>query len=383
MSHIVILKSKAAQKWAAFIIFKVKEIIRLSLNIIQKPSKNYNSRYGHKPDMIVDHITAGSNVTSAINEFTNNDRASSHFIVDNYTGTIYQCVDIRNAAWGNGTSVEATSNKFYGHSTLEKVRNRKTNANYYTISIEHVNVSGGVLTPVQLAATIELHKYIINEVKRIYGVDIPVDRTGVVGHYEISPITKPSCPGKYFPFDQIIAGISNSTKLIPTYVKSDTNNNFSLDKGQSYQFKISSDAQPVFQIGTPNVFQTELVNHINDDYFYKITAIGAEGSGAGIFVNSKKICVVNINKTTNKTIKLEKPYSDTNGDFEIKKDSVYQFKTNTPNIICGNGNVFKSISQTSDNGFYFTKFQAIGDINQGSGFYLNGAKIPVAIATIV
>lgn len=350
----------------------------MSLNIIQKPSKNYSSRNGYKPDMIVNHITAGNTASSALNWFQspNNQQSSAHFVVDK-DGTIYQCVPIDKAAWAQGTSTNPSSNMYYGKSKLSLIQSRKTNCNYYSIGIEHVNAGGGALTSSQLKSTIELHKYIISEVKRIYGTDIPVDRDHITGHCFVNPITKPCCPGKDFPYDQIISGIKGcNSNPTPTYVKSDTTGDFTIYKNESYTFKISSDAEPKFQIGTPNVFKTELINRMGDDYYYRITAIGSEGSGAGIFVNGKKICVVNINVTNNT------PYSDTTGNFEIKKGNCYQFKTNMP-IICGNGNIFQSVFQTRSNGYYLTKFKAVGNIGDSAGFYLDNDKNAIAVAKIV
>jgi N-acetyl-anhydromuramyl-L-alanine amidase AmpD len=84
---------------------------------------------------------------------------------------------------------------------------RGVNANKYTISIEHEGVwatTKGKLTVKQLATTIDLIAWIRSEVKRIYGTIIPLDRAHIVGHYQISPINKPNCPGALFQFDTIL-----------------------------------------------------------------------------------------------------------------------------------------------------------------------------------
>ncbi|MGX8702084.1 N-acetylmuramoyl-L-alanine amidase [Caproiciproducens sp.] len=271
------------------------------MNIIQKPSKNFNSRGPWAPNVIVNHITGGNKVSSAINEFTVNDRASAHFVVD-LDGTVYQCVDIRQAAWGNGTSqtqyysavqdgktVSLASKVWSQYSKLDIVRNRKVNANLYTISIEHVNAGGGVLTAPQLAATIELHKYIIAEVKRIYGITIPIDREHITGHCFIAPKTKPSCPGAYFPYDSILAGILGKIE-----VKSDTTCDMVMKQGATYQLKLTSIIQPAVTIGTAGVLTQELVRQTGNDYFVKIKAVGKPGTGAGVFANGKKLFAVNI-----------------------------------------------------------------------------------------
>ena len=177
-------------------------------NIVQKKSPNhFKGRKGWKPDMIVSHITEG-NFNGAVSWLCNpKSIASSHFVVAQ-DGRITQLVSLEDGSWCNGTSVNPPTSKLdYRKSTLKNVKTRKTNANYYTVTIEHEGFSyegQGRLTEAQLKATIWLHKHIIKEVKRIYDVDIPIDREHIVGHFEINPITKPNCPGKNFQFDEII-----------------------------------------------------------------------------------------------------------------------------------------------------------------------------------
>lgn len=174
--------------------------------IIKKSSPNKMSRNGWKPDMIVSHITEGT-YSGSISWLCNPEsKASAHFVISK-NGEITQLVDIKEAAWANGTSTDPTKKNFYGNSSLEIIRNRKTNANYYTISIEHEGFfkdGHGALTPKQLEASIWLHKYIIKQVKEIYGIDIPLDREHIIGHYQVDPLRKPNCPGYAFQFDSII-----------------------------------------------------------------------------------------------------------------------------------------------------------------------------------
>ena len=167
--------------------------------------------------MIVCHITDGGYEGSISWLCNPKAEASAHFVVAK-DGRITQLVDIKDTAWGNGTSVKSDSKVFYGKSTLEVVRDRKTNANYYTISIEHEgmwNESHGKLTDAQLAATIGLIKFIRSEVKRLYKEEIPADREHIVGHYQINPITKPNCPGSAFQFDAIIAALKGTAPAAP------------------------------------------------------------------------------------------------------------------------------------------------------------------------
>ena len=78
------------------------------------------------------------------------------------------------------------------------------NANMWTVSIEHENKWGGKLTKAQFESSAWLHAHVIKEIERIYGHRIPLDREHVLGHYEIDPVGKPSCPGANFPFNKLI-----------------------------------------------------------------------------------------------------------------------------------------------------------------------------------
>ena len=85
----------------------------------------------------------------------------------------------------------------------------------------------------------------------------------------------------------------NGTKLlvatIKSDVKSDTTQDITVKKGASYTYKITTSVAPTFAIGTGNVFTYKLTAHNGNDYFYQITATGAVGAKAGIYVNGQKI----------------------------------------------------------------------------------------------
>lgn len=181
------------------------------MKIEQKASPNHFSRSGWTPDMIVCHIAEGT-YDGTIGWLCNPaSQTSAHFVVGK-DGRVAQLVPLEQAAWCNGTSTSANDKRYYGKSTLEAVRERKTNANYYTISIEHEGYwkdGHGKLTAAQQEATVELIRHIRAEIKRLYGAEIPADRKHVVGHCEINPITKPCCPGECFPFEEIIRSLED------------------------------------------------------------------------------------------------------------------------------------------------------------------------------
>lgn len=181
------------------------------MNIKQDSSPNFGDRRGHVPIMIVNHITDG-NMLGAVSWLKNPAaQASSHFVVSR-KGEIIQLVALEKMAWCNGTSVTSSAKTYYGHSRSAVVREKATNANYFTVSIEHeaFSSSEGALTPEQLSATVELHNHIIKEVERIYKHRIIPSKDTIIGHNIINPITKPNCPGKNFPLDKIVEEVIKS-----------------------------------------------------------------------------------------------------------------------------------------------------------------------------
>lgn len=189
------------------------------MQIVQQLSPNHSSRQGNVPDMIVDHIAEGTYEGTISWLCNSKSGVSAHFVVSK-EGDITQLVPLDKTAWANGTSNTAGSSCLNSKAKNYLVKERAKNANLYTISIEHegyYKTGKGALTAKQLTASIWLHKYIISEVKRMYGIEIPVDRNHIVPHSDISPISKPHCPGECFQFDDIITtikyGNNSSTKI--------------------------------------------------------------------------------------------------------------------------------------------------------------------------
>lgn len=106
----------------------------------------------------------------------------------------------------------------------------------------------------------------------------------------------------------------------------DTTCDFNINKGASYQFKITAKKQPVFAVGTDGVFTSTFIKQEGNNYFYKITAVGTEGKSAGIYVNGHKVCVASITQSIPST----KVDIDTTADVMMDYGSYYIVKTTSP-----------------------------------------------------
>ena len=179
------------------------------MEITRRMSPNRSlGRQGWQPDMIVCHITEGA-FDGTVSWITNPaSQVSYHFVVAR-DGRIVQAVDLCNMAWANGTT-RNNDNRDSRHSPLQMVRDRGVNANLYTVSIGfegRLAQTNGALTAVQLEAGVWLIAHIREEIQRLFstrGVAFPLDRKHIVGHHEITPRTRPNCPGPKFPFDAIV-----------------------------------------------------------------------------------------------------------------------------------------------------------------------------------
>lgn len=194
------------------------------LKIIKKNSPNhFNGRCGLKADMIAFHQTGNNSAAKSISYYMNKDaKCSPHFVI-NVNGDIYQLVELTNGAWANGTSDDPSDNKYYGYSLSEIVRKRKTNANYYTYSIEFVHCQWGNISEEQKTAVVQLIGEVIIPDMLSHGVKPIIDRAHLVGHSDITPKTRDpekfNCPGKKFPYDEIISRVNGGKPVTkPTTV---------------------------------------------------------------------------------------------------------------------------------------------------------------------
>ena len=90
----------------------------------------------------------------------------------------------------------------------------------------------------------------------------------------------------------------NGTKLLVASIKSgitsDTTSDITVKKGASYTYKITAPSAPTFAVGTANVLTYKLTSQSGNNYFYQITAVGAAGAKAGVYVNGQKINAVTV-----------------------------------------------------------------------------------------
>lgn len=169
------------------------------MQIKQFLTPNQSGRGGYKPCLIVWHIAEGTYNGTIAWEQNPKSQTSSHFVLGK-NGEVAQLVPLTEAAWTQGV-VKSPSHP------VVKMR-KGVNPNLYCISIECEGFwkdTKGKLTDKALDSAAELTKHIVAEVKRIYGVEIPIDREHIIGHYQINSVTRPHCPGELFQFDELIS----------------------------------------------------------------------------------------------------------------------------------------------------------------------------------
>lgn len=177
---------------------------------INSPSQTVRSGI---PQLIVKHICDGTYEGTKSWFLNPASEVSSHFVVAK-DGRICQCVPLTKTAWCNGTSTNNALAYYFGNSLVELIREQGGNANHYSVSIEFegfYSQTGGALTEAQIEADIWLTKHIRDEIQRIYNHTIPLDRRYLVGHNEVSPRTRPNCPGQKFPWAAVMAGLQGAS----------------------------------------------------------------------------------------------------------------------------------------------------------------------------
>lgn len=196
-------------------------------------------------------------------------------------------------------------------------------------------------------------------------------------YYKITAIGK---PGQQAGFYMSVPGQAAKKVCVVTVapsvtMKSDTNSNFSVKQGSSYQFKITGATG--FYAGSSGVFNIQLVRKDGNDSYYRVTAIGKPGQQAGLYMSAsgyaQKVCVVTVAEPDPITIT-----SDTTYDFALSKNATYQFKLTAPgastlNFCAGTSGVYSiALVKHTGNDFYY-KITAIGQRGQETGLY---ASVP-------
>ena len=176
---------------------------------------------------------------------------------------------------------------------------------------------------------------------------------------------------------RLLVATVGSTAASQTYV-SDTTHDFSVDGAYTFKITSKNGKKPVFVVGTPGIFITQLVKQSGNDYFFKITAIGKPGQSAGIYINGESRLLV-------ATVKSNAYYvSDTTYDLTV--DKAYTFKITskngkTPTFAVGTPGVFdiKLVKQTGSD--YFFKITAVGKSGSQTGIYIDGCP-RLLVATV-
>lgn len=166
------------------------------------PSPHYGSRGGNTAKWLIVHGTAGGSSAEAIGEWFQNpaSQAATHYVIGQ-DGTVVQCVDESQSAWGNGR-VETGADSWWG----------TPNPNSVTISIEHVKPktdNSDLITPAQATASFRLIKNII---ARHPGIRMAWGNSagGITGHFSMSPQSRERCPGPY-PWEELFTELTGSS----------------------------------------------------------------------------------------------------------------------------------------------------------------------------
>ncbi|OMF13494.1 hypothetical protein BK127_19820 [Paenibacillus sp. FSL H7-0331] len=170
---------------------------------------NSSGRDGFVPFVIVNHISA-STMSSMDSWFTSSGNAvsSAHFGVSR-KGELHQYVEIERFAWANGTSLSYMS-KYPAQVWIDQ---KYTNANYWTVSIEHEGTDGD-LSEEQFQASVWLHQYIRDYIVDKWGQEcyFPLDDYHVIGHFQLHS-WKEFCPGIMFPWARLYETFQKETQF--------------------------------------------------------------------------------------------------------------------------------------------------------------------------
>ncbi|WFF72660.1 N-acetylmuramoyl-L-alanine amidase [Proteiniclasticum sp. QWL-01] len=177
-----------------------------------KKAANYNSKIftnrrnttfksPQKWDVIVNHITEGY-MPGTLTWLENPEaKVSCHYLVTR-KGEIYQLADLQHGTW-----------HAVKHSPSARiVQERSEPPNLYTVGIEHEGIheeTQGRLTAAQYAATLELHKHIIERYEATFKEPFLIDREHVLGHHELDTVNRSvTDPGVEFPWAELLTNLT-------------------------------------------------------------------------------------------------------------------------------------------------------------------------------
>lgn len=161
---------------------------------------------------------------------------------------------------------------------------------------------------------------------------------------------------------------------------SDTNSDLTVNGAYTFKITGKNGKAPNLVVGTPGVFDVKFVKRAGNDSYVKITAVGAPGARAGIYINGGLRLLV-------ATVGSNPSYvrSDTTGSFQVKAGKSYVVKLTAdakPNFTAGTGSAFQVCFVKQSGRDYFFRVTAVGKAGQASGFYIN-RQARTAVATIV
>ncbi len=181
------------------------------------PHTNYSSGHTSRRAVVI-HIIVGS-ANSAISKFKNPaSQTSSHFVISK-AGAITQLVSVNDTAYANGLSWSEVHHCWIdpqGH--LLKAPNPTPtwplleppiNPNWQTISIEREGFPQEIPTEPMNAATVRVLRYVAS----VFPLAYASFRT-LIGHYAISPKSKPNCPGPHVNYPALAAAANAAAPRI-------------------------------------------------------------------------------------------------------------------------------------------------------------------------
>lgn len=173
-------------------------------NVAQAISPNiFKGRAGLAIRAVCIHIAQGSYIGSVDWLTKTASGVSSHFMVAK-DGRITQMVNLFDTAYANGLSWSTLRNSWIdpdGNAVKPSWIGLKVpiNPNYTTVSVEHEGFTGEPWTPAMYDADRKILLYIQSQTPLSY---IPHDT--LIGHNEISPLSRANCPGTGVDFAKMI-----------------------------------------------------------------------------------------------------------------------------------------------------------------------------------